>query len=168
MAAAPETYLDVKSREDLETRAEKLAYDCGLVMKKIGKFQMWLDWLDEEDMYADGPDREGFWEDRCKEAWAAETTAGLSEEQRADHEKRVVELRKQWVRLTYEAGCASVMYWEQEGEAEEFSADAAYYWYKQIERLEWKIAEKKRRAAARAAEEAAPAAAGGSPEDGEH
>ncbi len=153
--AVPQNYLDVLSRDELTARAERLAYDCGKVMQSIGKFPMWEDWLDEEDMYDDGPDREGFWEDRCKEAWAAESTARLSEEQRAEHEKRVVELRKQWVKLTYEAGCASVMYWEQEEEGEEFSADALYYWQKQIERVEKIIEQKKERERRRAAAEEA-------------
>lgn len=165
--ATPFTYLNVTSPEGLTTRSERLAYDCGKVMERIGKIAMWNDWLDEEDLYAEGAEREKFWENKCKEAWAAEATFNLTPEQRAEHQEKIRQLRGKWVKLTYEAKCASTMYWDQTGEGEEFCADAAYYWQKEIERLEWKIAQVKmevarRRAAVEAAAaQAAEAAAGG-------
>ena len=159
----PQTYLDVMSRDELTTRSEQLAYDCGMIMKKIGKFRMWEDWLDEEDMYREGPEQERFWERKLKEAWAAEATHGLNEEQRAEYNKTLAELRKEFVRLSYEAGCASSWFWEERGEAEEYCADAVFFWREEIDELEKMATERKR-----AERERAAAAATGAGEDGTH
>lgn len=150
-SAVPSSYLDAVSPEELTSRSEHLAYECGKVMERIGKMKMWEHWLDEEDLYDEGADREGFWEDKSKEAWAAEATASLDEEGRAEYAKRLVDIRKKWVALTYEAKCASVMYWDQEAEGEEFCADALLYWQEKVDRLEWIIAARKKAAAAKAA-----------------
>ena len=147
--------------EELTTRSERLAYTCGKVMESIGKLPMWNEWLEEEDMYCTDKQREDYWEERCKEAWAAETTHGLTPEQLVEHRKMIGELRTKLQKLTYEAGCASVMAWEEMLEGAEFYADEAFYWHKQIalmERIIWDKAEK-----ALAAKKAAAAAAAVAP-----
>lgn len=134
--------------EELETRGDHLAYTCGKVMESIGKMPMWNQWLEEEDLYTTDKEREEYWEERCKEAWAAETTHRLTPDQLVEHKKRVRELKANLQELTYKAGCASMMFWEQLLENAEFYADEAYYWYKQIARMERIIAQKAKKNAA--------------------
>lgn len=146
---------------DLTDRADRLAYDCGKVMERIGKFSMWLDWLEEEDDYVTNTKREDFWEKKCKEAWAAEAVFNMTPEERVGHAQKIRDLRKRVQDLTYEAHCASVVYWEQLEQDSEFCAEEALYWTQVKEALEWKVAGVKQEVARRRAvvEAAAPSAA---------
>ena len=144
--------------EELKTRSDQLAYTCGKVMESIGKMPMWNQWLEDEDMCCTEKQLEAFWEERCKEAWAAETTHGLTPEQMVEHRKMIGELRTKLQQLTYEAGCASVMVWEEMLEGAEYYADEAYYWHKQIalmERIIWVQEQRKAKANKKAAAAAA-------------
>jgi hypothetical protein len=132
--------LDTKKITELEKREDRLAFECGQIMKRIGFLSMWERWLVHVTA-EENP--QSFWEDRLKEAWSAEATAGLTPEGRATYDAQVRALRSKALDLIF------TLYsfygdWDHLCDNEANCPDPRVYWQKQVDRLQFLYAEQRR------------------------
>jgi hypothetical protein len=136
--------LDTKKITELEKREDRLAFECGQIMKRLGFLSMWERWL----VHATAEENpQSFWEDRLKEAWSAEATAGLTPEGRATYDAQVFALRSKALDLIF------TLYsfygdWDHLCDNEANCPDPRVYWQKHVDRLQFLYAEQRRAAAA--------------------
>lgn len=134
--------LVTSKEDDFIDEADKLAFRCGVKMKDLGKTCMWIDWLDECDLYFQRASLVGYWRDRLEEATAAEQTAALTAEGREAYKRELDETARLTQKAMYAAHCMSIINWEALCEDEDYSADALFYWKKELQRFQ-KLAEKR-------------------------
>lgn len=139
--------LDTKKITELEKREDRLAFECGQIMKRLGFLSMWERWLVHVTA-EENP--QSFWEDRLKEAWSAEATAGLTPEGRATYDAQVRALRGKALDLIF------TLYsfygdWDHLCDNEANCPDPRVYWQKHVDRLQFLYAEQRRAEAAAAA-----------------
>lgn len=113
----------------LHNPSEAMGYACGLILHRIGKNTLWMNWVDEEsDLLDTEEQRHQFWSEKLQDAQAAEKTQSLTAEERAVHDNSIENIKTLLRERMSKLNIMSTWSWDHMMQGLEHAADEKWYW----------------------------------------